>query len=406
MAKKIQLNIAEPCHENWDAMMPDAKGKFCSSCQKQVVDFSSMSDRQIAEFFKKPSTGSVCGRFMSDQLDRPIDIPKKRIPWFKYFFQIALPAFVLSLKASANKTQGQVRVKTEQTDTTRKPDIHIRMGLVAKPILKEKPQNDTVVVPVKDPELFIKGEIDVVRPVKDTLKEPQCEPIFMGAVAIVENNKKEIEGIVINSNGEYVPFASIQMSNGKTIMADDKGNFSIKRNSISKQTELTISSVSYETKKMIVSRNYYGKLVVQLKENNTLPKVVIAPMTVLGGITRSYTVGGVGATMLPDTVSMIMDDKSEKSTIPSKKENGLIVYPNPAVAGASINISLKNPDEGYYQLQLLDLSGKVIRQQEVWIDAEAKLMNTEVPIIAAGTYVMVLTNRKNGKKYSEMIIIH
>ena len=53
MSKKIQLTIDEPCHENWDGMTPVEKGKFCGACQKQVVDFSNMSDRQVAEFFKK-----------------------------------------------------------------------------------------------------------------------------------------------------------------------------------------------------------------------------------------------------------------------------------------------------------------------------------------------------------------
>src|SRR5689334_9509838 len=101
MAKKIQLDIPTPCHKNWDNMHPSGKGKFCDSCQKQVVDFTRMTDREIALFFKKKSTGSVCGRFMDDQLNRDMDIPKKRIPWFKYFFQFALPAFIISNKAKA-----------------------------------------------------------------------------------------------------------------------------------------------------------------------------------------------------------------------------------------------------------------------------------------------------------------
>ena len=95
MGKKIQLSVPKPCHEDWDAMTPVDKGKFCGSCQKQVVDFSNMSDREVAVFFKKPSTGSVCGRFMTDQLERDLEIPKKRIPWLKYFFQFVIPAFLV-----------------------------------------------------------------------------------------------------------------------------------------------------------------------------------------------------------------------------------------------------------------------------------------------------------------------
>src|ERR1051326_6435672 len=82
------------------------KGRFCSSCQKQVIDFSRMSDRDIASIFKKASTGSVCGRFMGDQLNRDIDIPRKRIPWIKYFFHFALPAFLVSCGA---RMQGKVK---------------------------------------------------------------------------------------------------------------------------------------------------------------------------------------------------------------------------------------------------------------------------------------------------------
>ena len=110
MSKKIQLQIPDPCHENWAEMTSIERGRFCNSCQKKVVDFTNMSDREIAIFFNKPSTGSVCGRFMQDQLDRDIEIPRKRIPWVKYFFQLALPAFLASCGV---RTQGKIRVAGE-----------------------------------------------------------------------------------------------------------------------------------------------------------------------------------------------------------------------------------------------------------------------------------------------------
>ena len=72
--KKFELSIPKPCHENWDAMSPEEKGRFCGSCQKTVIDFSEMSDRQVAEFFRRPA-GSVCGRFHQDQLQRTMEIP-------------------------------------------------------------------------------------------------------------------------------------------------------------------------------------------------------------------------------------------------------------------------------------------------------------------------------------------
>jgi hypothetical protein len=112
MAKRILLAVDNPCHENWENMSTSEKGRFCGSCQKQVVDFTSMTDAEVASFFKKPSTGSVCGRFMQDQLERDFEIPRKRIPWIKYFFTVALPAFLVSRSA------GQEIKSTIKGDTT------------------------------------------------------------------------------------------------------------------------------------------------------------------------------------------------------------------------------------------------------------------------------------------------
>jgi hypothetical protein len=112
MAKHIQLAIDDPCHENWENMSPSQKGRFCGSCQKQVVDFTTMTDSQIAIFFKKPSSGSVCGRFMQDQLERDFEIPRKRIPWIKYFFTVALPAFLVS-RSAAQDTKTAIKGETK-----------------------------------------------------------------------------------------------------------------------------------------------------------------------------------------------------------------------------------------------------------------------------------------------------
>lgn len=115
--KKFTLSILEPCHENWNTMSPEEKGRFCSSCRKTVVDFTNMSDRQIAAFFQKPS-GSLCGRFYNDQLNREIVAPKKRQSWLVYFFQFTWPAFVLFLKSCGQKQEvvGEIAVRQEQKD--------------------------------------------------------------------------------------------------------------------------------------------------------------------------------------------------------------------------------------------------------------------------------------------------
>lgn len=63
----MKITIPKPCHENWDNMTPNEKGKFCSVCSKTVHDFTSFSDEKLINTFD--SNKDICGRFRKDQLD-------------------------------------------------------------------------------------------------------------------------------------------------------------------------------------------------------------------------------------------------------------------------------------------------------------------------------------------------
>ncbi|VVV01393.1 carboxypeptidase-like regulatory domain-containing protein [Mesonia oceanica] len=63
---KFKLNIPEPCHEDWQQMSPTQKGKFCDSCQKEVIDFTKLSSTEIAR--KTKNATQLCGRFTQSQL--------------------------------------------------------------------------------------------------------------------------------------------------------------------------------------------------------------------------------------------------------------------------------------------------------------------------------------------------
>jgi hypothetical protein len=67
MKDQFTLSVAKPCHERWEHFTPTAQGGFCNACNKNVVDFTRMSDEEVMAFFKTPPAQS-CGRFRADQL--------------------------------------------------------------------------------------------------------------------------------------------------------------------------------------------------------------------------------------------------------------------------------------------------------------------------------------------------
>lgn len=76
MKNSLNLSIAKPCSENWSNFTPTQDGAFCGTCNKVVVDFTRMSDADIAIFFA--SSTDTCGRFRLDQLAsyQPVVTPR------------------------------------------------------------------------------------------------------------------------------------------------------------------------------------------------------------------------------------------------------------------------------------------------------------------------------------------
>ena len=409
MGKKLHLTIAEPCQENWDGMTPVEKGKFCGACQKQVVDFSNMSDRQVAGFFKKPiqgfsKGGSVCGRFMSDQLDRPIEIPRKRIPWVKYFFQITLPAFLFSMKVSAQKTKGIVKIVTKDISIKPVENNDLMVGMVAKRI-------DTKVVTCDKVEMPIKGEMKI-NSVADTSMIPLMGTIYInkeiGKTPIpVQAAKKEIEGIVVDENNMPVSFATIETGvPGEGMMTDGNGCFTIRKSWFSKGKVLTFSSAGFEKMQIIAGEEQYveGKLFVQMKSNVVLPEIVVIAKG--GPVMGKIMMGGIRRIPKEELNLRKMDStfvlKEFKMPV---DENSIIVYPNPVQSGTAFKMDVKKLQAGNYQLQILNQSGQMIQEKMILIDTEAGLLNVDAPAVAAGSYFLVLNNKKTGKKFTVKIII-
>jgi hypothetical protein len=231
MPKYLQLQIPTPCHEDWNQMAPEVQGRFCNSCQKTVTDFTQMSDAQLIAFFKKPKQ-STCGRFTQEQLENDILIPRKRIPWVRYFFQIALPAFLLSLKSTAQT----IRIKT----------------------------------PIEILPAAIKGEI---------------APIIIGDTTA--NQLSSITGTVKDSQGIPVPYATVFIkgtTNG--VAADSLGIFSI--NNVLLPCTVSVSCIGFASTEVHVAYNQ-KKANIQIEVNPQMQYMVVGGAVSVRSITRKKT---------------------------------------------------------------------------------------------------------------------
>ncbi|MEE1944928.1 carboxypeptidase-like regulatory domain-containing protein [Pedobacter sp. KR3-3] len=66
--QQLRISIPKPCTQNWADLSPAEKGRYCSSCQKEVIDFRGWTADELQDWFAN-SNGRVCGRLSQKQLD-------------------------------------------------------------------------------------------------------------------------------------------------------------------------------------------------------------------------------------------------------------------------------------------------------------------------------------------------
>ncbi|UOU99944.1 hypothetical protein MUU74_08310 [Chryseobacterium daecheongense] len=71
------LRIPDPCSENWELMSPQDKGRFCSVCNKCVIDFTQKEPQEIQQIIEKNIDRNICGRFYNHQLNNTVNSSEK-----------------------------------------------------------------------------------------------------------------------------------------------------------------------------------------------------------------------------------------------------------------------------------------------------------------------------------------
>ncbi len=363
MQKQTSIYIPKPCHEDWNKMTPTQQGKFCSACNKQVVDFSLMSDNQVLNFLSNQS-GKLCGRFDAEQLQRPLletKIKKKKSWWM---------ALTMPLLFLFDRSEAQKFIPKQKHNAIQKVD-----------------SSYTLV-----------GDVETVT-VKDSIQSPtdsDLSPQLIGKIAISE--PLIITGKIVDENNNPLAYATVaQKGTIHGITTDSAGNFSLAVNSSDKNIEIVASYVGYTSVDTIINTKDedIADIVIKLPEYSTkglVDVVVISKSQALTGMA-----GGISICRKITT--------HEKIDSSFRKAVGLSnVYPNPVQRGNSIHLKIKNM--GNYQMQLLDNQSRLIQAEEINTGANNSTKQIQLSSnIVAGIYYLRLIDEQKKKSYTEKLII-
>ena len=68
MKSTFTISIKEPCKEKFSNFSETEKGGFCQNCNKEVIDFTKLSDSELLRHLSSITRKTTCGMFKASQL--------------------------------------------------------------------------------------------------------------------------------------------------------------------------------------------------------------------------------------------------------------------------------------------------------------------------------------------------
>lgn len=349
MQQSIQLSIPEPCHQDWNKMTPNDQGRFCTSCSKTVVDFSSMSDAAMLQYFNNLKDSNVCGRVYTDQLDRSIEPAKKPRKKIFVYWQYILAFVMMLTKGQMAKAQGGMkRGEVKMNNTIR----------------------DTILLPTKTP---ISNEI---------LAGYITSKRARGIQELMDNKIQQLQ--IVDTAGLPIPSASVTIfPANKTFVTDEEGFADLSHYPLTNNIE--VSAIGYVNSSLSVKHIQNARVILK-KSTIELDTLILQSSS-----SKRYlisTVGGIGITRR--NVFSISDTLQN---IKARFNPSFKLYPNPAQAGQSFTIELK--EAGAYRIRISDATGRQLLQQV--LNEAVKNDTQHFPIPAhwnSGSYLVTVIDEK------------
>ena len=218
----MEVNIKEPCSENWNTMRIGLRSRHCAVCEKSVMDFTQMNRVEIITYLMENSDKKICGRMNYKQFDFhhedvPLIVDTLSKKGGNSSF-LVLSLLCLSLAACSETPQ-----KKTLND---KPKVEITgertMGEVAiTPSNKKSKDDQASAKPVK--KVMIPQVLpDPILPYPGAYPEPYPEPYYLGEPVIEPPHPvEEIKQDEILSYADVMPEFPGGMEAMKKYLADN-----------------------------------------------------------------------------------------------------------------------------------------------------------------------------------------
>lgn len=124
MTHQYSFKIASPCSENFGNMLSVSEGKYCEVCAKTVIDFSQMTDNEIATFIHLNKGKEICGTIQPQQQNKKylfVQPQKAESPVKRYV--MAILASLLTTIPSQLQAQNTVNTQTKEVNLPQNQDI-------------------------------------------------------------------------------------------------------------------------------------------------------------------------------------------------------------------------------------------------------------------------------------------
>lgn len=159
MNQKCNISIKKPCSEKFNNFQMTKKGGYCTSCQKEVIDFTNMTQQEIQNYFKVTKT-NICGYFLESQLktnyNTNLNKDNKINPFATPLIGATLLSFFAINSSFAQKKSDSIEINPtlkNHIDTENKDSISNKNPKIISGIVLDKNQ-----IPISGAIITLKGK--------------------------------------------------------------------------------------------------------------------------------------------------------------------------------------------------------------------------------------------------------